>query len=186
MTTAKPESRKAPAKPAADPIFAAIAEYQATTKEWVRLSDELKTAETEAEKEHGKRPVQYIWWKTLNIFDEYDLNTTRNEWIKHPAFDPKSIEREYEDIKARLRAAYYQGVAWDHRTGTKSRRESVETASFLVGRAADRLARTKPTTLAGAAALINHVQSNTPSGDWEIAAMKMLARTLVKMEKLAA
>jgi hypothetical protein len=50
MMTTKPKTRKAPA---ADPIFAAIAEHKLLIKEFGRREDIYRTARSKAEKDRG-------------------------------------------------------------------------------------------------------------------------------------
>jgi hypothetical protein len=75
---------------------------------------------------------------------------------------------------------------WDHRAGLASLREQVESADSAERKAAMRLARTKPTTPAGAGALIAYVlQRERMYGGfegWEIRALKTVAGALAKME----
>jgi hypothetical protein len=51
-----PKTRKAPA---ADPIFALIAEHKTLIKELDRLEDNYRTGFAQAEKTHGKRPDSF-------------------------------------------------------------------------------------------------------------------------------
>jgi hypothetical protein len=133
--TMKPKTRKA-----ADPIFAAIAEHKAISKElWGRLYDALDEAEGEARKTHGMRP---------------------------------SCERS--------------GDEWDQRAGIAPLREQYERANHAEIRLAMRMARTKPTTPAGAAALIAYVVRDLEDvalEDWHSAALKTVAVCLAQMTR---
>jgi hypothetical protein len=138
MMVTKPKTRKAPA---ADPIFAAIDEHKAISKElWGRLYYALTEAEDEACITHGMRPSR-------------------------------------------------SGDEWDQRTGVKPLREQYERAQLAEDRAKRHLARTKPTTPAGAGALVAYIQRDLEDvelEDWHSAALKTVAVSLARMNREAA
>jgi hypothetical protein len=132
---AKPNTRKAPAD---DPIFAAIAEHKAISKElWSRLYYALNDAEDKAHETHGMRPSR-------------------------------------------------SGDEWDQRTGIAPLREQYERGKLAEDRAKRHLARTKPTTPAGAGALVAYIQRDLEDvalEDWHSAALKTVAVSLARMNK---
>jgi hypothetical protein len=189
MTT-KPKTRKAAVVAAdIDPIFAAIAEHKAISKElWGRLYDALNEAEDEARKTHGMRP-SCIWWRNCDVFSDGYLDYRREEFLREPGADPKQIEEEYQDAAASLAAAKHAGVEWDKRAGITLVRKQYERGKLAEDRAKRHLARTKPTTPAGAGALVAYIQSDLEDVElegWHSAALKTVATALARMNKDAA
>jgi hypothetical protein len=187
MTT-KPKTRKAPANRAAiDPAFAAIAEHKARQKEWLRLHDELENAEHAARKTHGSRPESYIRWRGSAAGHE-DIDSCREAFLGWPNADPEKIEKEYLDAKARLATAERAGNEWDQRTGIAPLREQYERGKLAEYRAKRHLARTKPTTPAGAGALVAYIQRDLEDAleDWHWVALKTVAASLARMNREAA
>jgi hypothetical protein len=108
---------------------------------------------------------------------EYGIDKCREELLSQPGADKKQVEKDYRDAKARLAAAERAGVEWDHRAGIAPLREQYERANAAERRAAMRMARTKPTTLAGAAALIAYTRRDIMEGevDWQMVALRAFA-----------
>jgi hypothetical protein len=158
--TPKPKPYKAPAPNGAaiDPAFAAIAEHKARAKEWGRLSSKLDNAQLQATKTHGHRPWELIAWRNYPATGSRELDDRREEFLRQPGADRKQVEKEYRDAKAREGAAERAGVEWEHRVGIAPLREQYERANVAERRAAMRMARTKPTTPAGAAALVDYIR----------------------------
>jgi hypothetical protein len=182
MTT-KSKTRKAPA--AIDPVFAAIAEHKARARERCRLSSKLDEAEFEAKKTHGQRPWPLIAWRNHPATGGRELDDRREEFLRQPGADRKQVEKEYRDAKAREGAAERAGVEWDHRVGIAPLREQYERANIAERRAAMRMARTRPTTPAGAGAVITYARRDIEVGlgpDWPIVALKTAASALARME----
>jgi hypothetical protein len=188
MTT-KPKSRK-PAAKAADPIFAAIAEHKALEKEWSRLYSKLGDAEREASKKYGNRPWSLIAWRTYSAIGGCEIERAREQFLEQPGANPEEIEIEYQDAKRRETAGEYEGIAWDHRTGIASMREQYEKALAANEKAAARMARTKPTTPAGAGALVAYIWSDIKEEidlrNWSTIALKTVAVSLAQMNRAAA
>ena len=186
MTT-KTKTRKAPA---ADPIFAAIAEHKAISKElWGRLYCALNEAEDEARKTHGDRPKSWIKWRDRDTENQEGLVYWREKFLSKPDADPKQVEKEYMDAKARLAAAEFAGAEWDQRANIAPLREQYERAERAQERATMRMARTKPTTPAGAAALVSYVRRDLEDVElegWHSTALKTVATALARMSGEAA
>ena len=181
----KPETRKAPANGAElDPIFALIDAHKARAKEWSRLYSKLDEAQCQAQETHGPRPWDLIAWRNYQTIGEYGIDSAREELLRQPGADEKQVEKEYRDAKARLAAGERAGVEWDHRAGIAPLREQNERANAAERRAAMRMARTKPTTLAGAATLIAYTRRDIIEGevDWQMVALKTVAVALARME----
>lgn len=185
--TAKSKTRKAPMAKRAnvDPIFAAIAEHKARMKEESRLLDKLEEAEFGARETYGRRPSELIAWRNYSDIGEYGIDKAREGFLRQPGADPGQIEQQYQNAKARLVAAKHEGIAWDYRAGTAQLRKASDGASDAEDRAAMRMARTKPTTAAGAAALITYLRRDMDSGstDWHDVALKTLASALTQMSR---
>jgi hypothetical protein len=93
------------------------------------------------------------------------LDNAREEFLKRPGADRKQVSKEYLDAKARLAAAERAGVEWDHRAGIAPLREQYELVAAALRRAAMRMARTKPMTPAGAAAMIAYMRRDIMEGE---------------------
>jgi hypothetical protein len=127
MTT-KPKTRRAPAA-TIDPVFAAISEHKARTKEWQRLYGKLDKAQLQARETHGQRPGELIAWRNHKAIGEYGIDKLREELLSQPGADRKQVKREYLDAKARLAATEPARVEWDHRAGITPLREQYEHAN---------------------------------------------------------
>jgi hypothetical protein len=152
MTT-KPKTRKAPA---ADPIFALIKEHKAAEKERCRADEKRDLAQPEAQKKHGPRPDDFVAWRSWAPQSERSLDQLRKEYLSEPGADREQIEKEYRVLKTKLAAAIIASTKYDQRAGLTSLSAQYEAAERAEERAATRLVRTKPTTPAGAAALLNY------------------------------
>ena len=188
MTT-KPKTRKAPAKIVViDPIFAAIDAYKARTKEMSCLYDKLEEAEFEAAKTYGRRLWPLIGWRNYSEIGGREIDDRRKEFLSQPGADPKQVEKEFRNAKAREAAAEQAGVEWDQRAGIAPLREQYERARLAEHRGGMRMARTKPTTMAGAAAMITYTRRDIMKGevDWQMVALKTVAVALAQMNVQAA
>jgi hypothetical protein len=104
-TTIKPRRSTAPtARPAADPIFAAIEKHRKLVKTWNALSNVFDLAETKAEKKYGRRPWSLIAWRDYSAIGGSEIEDRRAEFLRLASIDPKKIEKEYLAAKARERA----------------------------------------------------------------------------------
>ncbi|MGB6710440.1 MAG: hypothetical protein WBE85_09845, partial [Methylocella sp.] len=158
--------------------------HKARTKESCRFYDKLCEAEFEAKKTHGRRPPPLIAWRNYPMAGVYGVDKCREELLSQPGAAKKQVEKEYLDAKARLAAAERAGVEWDHRAGIAPLREQNERCKDAECRAAMRMARTKPVSLSGAAALIAYTRRDIMEGemDWQMVALKTVAAALTRME----
>jgi hypothetical protein len=182
----KPETRKGPAANVAelDPVFALIDAHKARTKEWLRLYSKLDKAQLQAG-ENGRRPWKLIAWRNYSEIGGQEIDDRRKEFLNQPGADRKQVEKEFRDAKAREAAAARAGVEWDHRVGITLLRKQYERANAAERRAAMRMARTKPTTLAGAAALVAYTRRDlmdAPDPVWPMVALKTVASALTRIE----
>jgi hypothetical protein len=163
-----------------DPIFARIATHKKLTADWQRLYDQLDEAEWTAAKEHGMRPLELIHWRNYHI-GASEIDTRRESLLEAGEVDPATIEQEYLDAKARYKAQVAAGITWDKTTGLATLREGVDRRIAAERRYAKRLARTMPTTAAGAAALIQYILDDDLVGDesyWHMTALRSAVAAL--------
>jgi hypothetical protein len=157
-----------------DPIFAMIATHKRLTADWEGLYDQLQEAESEAQTEHGYRPLELIHWRNYHI-GASEIETRREHLLEAGEVDPAAIEREYLDVKARYQAQVAAGEAWDERTDLASLRKDVDRRVAAERRFAKRLSLTLPTTAAGVAALIQYILDDDLAADegfWHMRALR--------------
>jgi hypothetical protein len=155
-----------------------IAAQKALDKEcWERASWELDEAESRAKEAHGdERPFM---WRGARPVTRESIDFYREALLRLPGADREQIGEEYQDAKAMM-------DEWDRRVGIAPLREKYERALRAWHKAGMRMARTKPTTLAGAAALVNYarrdlVASKGSGSDWNLPALKTAADALTRM-----
>jgi hypothetical protein len=166
-----------------DPIFARIATHKKLTADWQRLYDQLDEAEWTAAKEHGNRPIELIHWRHYHI-GESEIDRRRETLLEAGEIGRDTIEQEYLDAKARYQAQVAAGLAWDENAGLATLRKDVDRRAAAEWRYAKRLARTMPTTPAGAAALIHYILGDglvTDESYWHMPALKTVAAALNSM-----
>jgi hypothetical protein len=93
-----------------------------------------------------------------------EIDRAREKFLSQPGADREQIEKEYLDAKARLAAAERACVDWNYRAGVAPLREQYERANDAWREAVMRMARTKPVTPAGAAALIDYARRDIDIG----------------------
>ena len=172
------------AEPVVDPIYAAIEQHRKLIAESDRLYDELQKAECVAEKKHGRRPSSLIAWRSHSAIGASEIDDRREEFLRQPGADRKQVEREYRDAKHRAGAGARAGFAWDKRTGIAPLRQLYERTRRAETAAGRRMANTKPTTPAGAAALIDYVRRDIEIGEgpeWHKIALAITAAALSSM-----
>jgi hypothetical protein len=176
-----------PALATADPIFARIAIHKKLTADWQRLNDQLDEAEWAAAQEHGRRPVELIHWRNYHIGGS-EIDSRREQLLEAGEIDPATVEQEYLDAKGRYQAQVVAGLAWDKSTGLETLRKDADRRIAAEWRYAKRLARTIPTTPAGAAALIHYILGDliTDEGYWHMQALKTVAAALNSMSAAVA
>jgi hypothetical protein len=184
--TSKPRPSPAPtARPAADPIFAAIEKHRKLLKAWNALYDALDRAETKAEKKHGQRPGSLVAWRNYSAIGGSAIEDRREEFLNLPGIDPKKIEKEYRAAKARERAGRRAERAWDKRAGIAAQRLELDRAMSAERRAAIRMAQIRPHTPVGAAALLTYTKADMEGGkiDWHEIALNTAINTLASWGK---
>jgi hypothetical protein len=167
----------------ADPIFAVIATHKTLRADWQRLYDQLDEAEWTAAKEHGNRPIELILWRDHHI-GASEIDTRRESLLEAGEIDPATIELEYLDANARYQARVAAGLEWDKNTGLETLSKNVDQAFTAAHRCSKHLARTIPTTPAGAAALIQYILDTDLEPDenfWHMAALRSVVAALNAM-----
>lgn len=158
----------------ADPIFAMLATHKKLMAEWQALYDQLDEDEGNAAEEHGHRPIELITWRNYQI-GAGEIEIRRQALLEVGKIDPAIVEEEYLDAKARYKAKVEAGLAWDQRTGLATLRQDVDSRITAERQYAGCLSHTKPTTPAGAAALIQYILDDDLVADeswWHMTALR--------------
>ena len=111
--TSKTITRKKPSIDS-DPSRAAVENYRKRSKAWLFLADVLGEAELKAAKKHGARPSPLVFWRNHHI-GESEIERVRDKLLRQSGIDPKTIETEYWDAKARLMGTELAGKEWEKR-----------------------------------------------------------------------
>lgn len=180
MAKAKTKSKRKPLpKKATDPIYAAIAERRKREKIWGDLSSRLEVAVNKANKKHGHRPWSLIRWRKYGAIGGDEIDRARREFLDEGS-NPKMINEEYRDAKARERAGERAEKAWDRRVGIAAQRRECDRAIAADNVVTKQMAKTRPTTPAGAAAMLAYLKKDAESGEmsWHETAFDTLIATL--------
>jgi hypothetical protein len=164
-----------------DPVFAAIAEHQRAAAAFTRAYVRCDNAEAPARRKHGPRPSPFIEWRDHSALGEGTIEKVRDDLLQLPGISRRAIWREYRDAKMRLRRQFRAARAWEKRAGLAELRREYDLADAAENRAARNLAKTKPTTLAGAAALLECANINEdmcPREDFEAAIVRNVIKAL--------
>jgi hypothetical protein len=106
------------------------------------------------------------------------------EFLKLPGINPQTLETEYWNAKARLLGTELAGKEWDRCAGLAAQRRELDRAQSAESRAAWKMAQTKPTTPAGAGALLAYVKKMMfEIGDmyWHSIALETIIAALATM-----
>jgi hypothetical protein len=167
----------------ADPIFAMIAMHKKLRADRVGLDNQLQEAEFNAAKEHGNRPIELIYWRNY-LIGASEIDSRRESLLEAGEVEPATVEQEYVDANARYQAKIAAGLAWDEWTGLATLRKDVDRRLAAEWRYAKRLARAKPATPAGAAALIQYILDDDLEPDekyWHMTALRSAVAALNSM-----
>jgi hypothetical protein len=173
-----------PNQPAPDPILAMIENHKSLQATWQHLYDQLDEAESDAAEVHGRRPIALIHWRNYHIGGS-EIDDRRESLLQEAEIPTATIEQEYLDAKARYHAKIAAEHAWDERAGLAGKRKEVDRAMTARRRFARRLAKAKPKTPAGAAALIQCLldeELTTDDGYWHMAALNTVVAALNSMK----
>ncbi len=180
----QPNRPRRPTKAAAvDPIVALIDEHRALLAALYRATDDLDNASREARRARvcGSRHGGLIAWRNCSAIGGDEIETARDRFLRERVAAPEQIEREYQDAKAREKAAHLEDQAWDLRAGVAGLRKKQEEAGRALKKSERLLARSKPTTIAGTAALLKYalldLRDDMPDG-WVGPALKTVCAKL--------
>jgi hypothetical protein len=119
----------------------------------------------------------------------YALNEAEDEACKTHGRRTSYIWRRNCDVHFELASAERAGNEWDQRTGIAPLRAQYERGKLAEDRAKRHLARTNPTTPAGAGALVAYILRDLEDVElegWHSAALKTAAASLARMNREAA
>jgi hypothetical protein len=190
----KSKTREAPAKPVParngakevppDPVFALIETHKTLIKKNCRLFEELHEAECRAAKTYGERPWPLIAWRDKEAISDSEIDVYRNLLLCPPDADRAQIEKKYVEAKTRAACAKAAEVEWYRHAGIGQLYEQYDRSGDAESEMDMRLARTKPTTPAGAAALLAHVLheigDDDPPTEWQMTSLKTIAAALAR------
>ncbi|HIE69381.1 MAG TPA: hypothetical protein EYP98_04045 [Planctomycetes bacterium] len=171
-----------------DPIFQAIADYKRAERRSSALFDALDAAEAEAKRLFGLRPCTLIGWRHYGSIGGAEIERARDEFLLSPGANRKEILAEYEDAKARERAAKSEVRAWYRRTGLASLKREQSDARSAEQQALLALARTRPQTPAGAAEILAFLRRDMKVGEhrWQDIALGTIVDVLNTWDGAAA
>jgi len=175
------EARKGRPKVAViDPVYAAFDDYRQKDKHFDRLYDAMELAENSAAKKLGRRPWGLIAWRRYSAIGGSEIENARDEFLRAPGADERRIAAEYKDAKARQQSAEQAGPEWDRLAGLSEKRRELEAAREARQDSLMKLARTKPTTVAGAAMILAYLKRDIEIGsnEWQEVALGTLVRAL--------
>jgi hypothetical protein len=167
-----------------DPIFAAIAVHKASVKKWLAIATLVDRKEAATRKKIGPRPHKSVLWRTYGV-DLDDIKEKRDLFLEQRLASPRVIKAEYLDMLERCREQARKDDVWLRRAGVARLHDQLDRGIAEEVAIANRLSRVKPTTLAGAAALIEYVSSDFKHScpvDWEMRALATVTTMLKAME----
>jgi len=165
---------------APDPIFAAIAENRRLYAAWGRANKLLDAAEGEIKE---RCPCTLVAWRHYSHIGHSEIEDARDEFLALPDANPEIVEREYREVKAAERTARRAERQWYKRNGLADLKANHERTMEAENKARWALTRIKPTTAAGAGALVAHVLDDMKIGEhpWQLSALANAAAALKSM-----
>lgn len=173
-----------PASALVDPVLAALVRVRAAGRAVDRAARAYDAAEDAASMVIGKRPWSLIAWRNYSAIGGSELARARENFLRR-GVDPMVVEAEYEDAKSRVRHAIRQGREWDRKSNTAHLRRARDVGLKEYRRCLWALARTAPTTPAGAGAMAAWLAQELRWYDekYHAVAAKSIARGLRAMAK---
>lgn len=166
-----------------DPIFALIASHHAHREAANKIYHKQQDAEDNAEVKFGLRPIALISWRNYTIgAGEIEV---RRAALLDLGIEPHIVETEYKDAKARYAAQIAAGNAWDVKAGLTGLVKKNDRAWAALKRSQNKLAKVRPTTPAGAAALLKCILDDDLSDQsdfWHLPTLKSLVGALAAMQ----
>jgi len=162
-----------------DPTFSAIKAHQAVFAASTKANEKFSDAEGAVDE---RKPSTLVEWRGYSFCAD---NIERGlEWhLEQPNADRTSIEREFAEIKTRARNVLRSDQEWYERHGLTGLRAENDQRRAAEQAALETLAEMNPTTIAGAAALIEYALRDMAIGDhkWQIAAIGNSAKALTAL-----
>lgn len=103
------------------------------------------------------RPSTLIAWRTYTAIGHSEIEQFRDQLLADPRANRRKIEAEYQKAKADERDAIRMERDWYKRNGLAALKAETDRASKAYDKAGTALTRIRPTTIAGAGALIGYV-----------------------------
>jgi len=172
-----------------DPVFAAIEKLRQAEAELTAMSMEIDTAEGAVNEANplfpkGCRPEGLVLWRDRCIGGT-EIDAARDEFIATGIAAPDVIEREYQLKKYEHRAGLRAGRDWDRKHGLASLRARHRRLIRAVFAAREDLSTVRPTTVAGATALIVYLDADIREfddfDDWHQVPLENAAAALNSM-----
>jgi hypothetical protein len=173
----------APAEP--DPILAAIAESRRVWAQYMKANRKFDNAKCEVRRTDPKpSSVIDITWGKYGLQGYSELADARALFLALPGADPETIEREYQNKRAEIRAGRRAEREWYKRNGLTELKAESDRLDRADRKALWALTRIKPTTPAGAGALVAYVHEDMKDGnnEWQLAAIGHAAKALKEMK----
>lgn len=146
----------------------------------------MDNAIADARDKHGQHPPKLISWRNYGAIGADDEGAY-NSFLARAKSNAgrKQLGREYRNAKARYAQAVVACAEWDRKAGIAPLRAANERAREAEKRAHLALARARPTTPAGAGALVAYVARDLAIGnaDYQLPALANVARALATMAR---
>jgi hypothetical protein len=172
--------------PEVDPIFAVIEKHKqlsaAANESICKFGDAQDAVPSD-----DPRPFTLVAWRKYSAIGGGEIEAAREEFLAEPGANRERVEREYAKVKAAYRANLRAEVDWYDRHGITPLRIEDRRLWRQVNEAEDDLETTRPTTIAGAGALVAHAHAEmveyedmTPPS-WIVGALANAATVLKKI-----
>jgi hypothetical protein len=162
-----------------DPIFAALDAHRKADDVKSDVGDQLDQAESMIKE---PRPTRLVSWRNYTIGGSA-IDTRRETLLSEPGADRRKIEKEYLQKKAEEADLIRAETQWYERHGLAALRARHYQLIEEAVAARSRLSETKPTTVAGCAALVAYVCADlklhlSPPEEWPLAPLNTAAAAL--------
>jgi len=139
-----------------DPALTLIDQLTAAYKSASDIYCALDEAELDAKGRFGPTPACGISWRDYSLIAGDELDAARDDFLAR-GLDPVTVAAEYIDAKERERVAQQAHQDWYQKSGLADLETSNRRAWAEAHRLEDELEAMKPTTMAGAVALLAFV-----------------------------
>jgi hypothetical protein len=116
----------------------------------------------EAEERCPERwPCPLVAWRNYSHIGGSEIERAREEFLALPGADPEKIEQEYRSVKADERAKEQALEDWYARNGMAKLKAEADRATKFQEAAHLAVLTTRPTTIAGVAAVLDYVATHS-------------------------